>query len=104
MVMLYLFPIACLATLVACVLEAVRARSLSGMRTRSAFVLVGLILSYCIALVVLSFNPWFDDNGAREFLAWRYRWAWAAELAGWLALLVVPAMWGLYALLRAGRG
>lgn len=104
MVMLYLFPLACLVAPDVCIADAVKARSFTGIRTKLTLALVGVVLSYSIALIVLPFNPWFDDNGVREFITWRYRWAWATELAGWLALPVVSVMWGLHALVRAVRG
>ncbi len=101
--MIWLFPPACLAALL--VVAASMARPGEGRRVSpgALTVLAGLVLSYLLGLVLVSADPWFEDNGVREFIEWRFRWAWAAEYAGWLALLVVPVTWAIQAIWRASR-
>lgn len=53
--------------------------------------LAAIVLTYAGALGLISLDPYFDDNGAREYIDWRHRWVWALEIAGWLSLLTVPA-------------
>lgn len=103
MIMMFLFPLALLGALVAWLAGVRQARSFVSAPPVTATMLAALVLSYVLSLGIISYAPWYDDNGSREFIAWPYRWAWAAELAGWLAILVVPAALGLRALARAVR-
>lgn len=57
-----------------------------------AWVIVGLALSYGMALAALCVDPYYDDNGLPEFIDWQFRWLWAAEFAGWLSFIVVPLL------------
>ena len=66
--------------------------------------LATIVLTYAGALGLISLDPYFDDNGAREYIDWRYRWIWAAEIAGWLSLLTVPAALMLGMAIRHIRG
>lgn len=100
MIMLLLFPLILCVTLVLLVASAIRGRRLRSVSSVLVAVLMGLVLSYGLALLFVTLSPWFEDNGVPEFIEWRYRWAWAAELAGWLAIVIVPITLGLCLLLR----
>ncbi len=54
--------------------------------------LAGIALTYAAVLAGIWMNPYFEDNGPPEYIAWRERWALAAEIAGWLSLMTVPVM------------
>ncbi|WP_312428253.1 hypothetical protein [Achromobacter sp.] len=105
MLMILIFPLAfvcVLATWLACV---AKGRSVKAAPPALSAALVALVACYVMGLLVISMDPWFDDNGVPEFISWKYRWAWAAETAGWLAIVILPAVLGLRAafLSRAQR-
>ncbi|QVQ27166.1 hypothetical protein [Achromobacter deleyi] len=93
----FLFPLVFLAVLAIWLVSAWKARSLMAASSLKATVVLALALCYVLALAMISADPWYDDNGSPEFIAWPERFGWAAEIAGWLALLVVPAALGLRA-------
>ncbi|MCO6392562.1 hypothetical protein GTW25_16170 [Aliihoeflea aestuarii] len=101
MLMLYLFPLAVLGAFVAVVADAVRFRSLLEVRAGVGLVLGGLVASYGLALVLLALNPTFEHNNSVSRMNVREIFVWALEIAGWLALVIVPAAFGLWSLLRA---
>jgi hypothetical protein len=93
----FLFPLVFLAVLAIWLVSAWKARSVMAASSLKATIVLALALCYVLALAMISADPWFDDNGSPEFIAWPERFGWAAEIAGWLALLVVPAVLGLRA-------
>lgn len=96
MLMLFLFPAAVLAALVAVIADAFR----SGVRIGNWLILGGLSASYGMAVLILSLNPSYQDNNSISHLGWREVFIWSLELAGLLALVVLPAMFGLRSLVR----
>lgn len=98
MLMILLYPIACLGVAAAWLAYAWKTRSVRSVPSSVTIALLALALCYVLGLAIISLAPWYDDNGAPEFISWQYRWGWAAELAGWLAILVLPAAFGLRAL------
>ncbi len=62
--------------------------------------LAAIVLTYAAVLVGLWMDPYFEDNGPPEYIAWRDRWWLAAEIAGWLSLMTVPVMLMLVASVR----
>ncbi|AVJ28544.1 hypothetical protein CLM73_16295 [Achromobacter spanius] len=105
MLMILIFPlvfVGLLAIWLACV---VKGRSVKAAPSALTATLVALIVCYAMGLLLISIDPWFDDNGVPEFISWKYRWAWAASIAGWLTVVVLPAVLGLRAffLSRARR-
>lgn len=62
-------------------------------RTRSRIavaLLIAIAMAYASALTLLSIDPYFEDNGSIEFIAWRPRLILAMEVAGWLTILTFP--------------
>ena len=105
MLMILVFPlvfVGVLAIWLACV---VKGRSVKGAPHALTVTLVALVVCYAMGLLLISIDPWFDDNGVPEFISWKYRWAWAASIASWLAIVILPALLGLRAffLSRARR-
>lgn len=105
MLMIFIFPlvfVGILAIWLACV---VKGRSVKGAPPALTAALVTLVVCYALGLVMTSIDPWFDDNGVPEFISWKYRWAWAASIAGCLAVVILPGVLGLRAffLSRARR-
>lgn len=103
MLMLYLFPVAVLGAFAATVADAVRFRSLLRVRAGTGLMLGGLVASYGLALVILALHPFYEDNNSVSRLDVKGILIWALELAGWLALAVVPIAFGLWALLNRSR-
>lgn len=101
MIMVLLYPLVLCVALAIWTASAVRARSVVAPR-REAAVVLGLALAYGAGLGLVSAYPYFEDNGMPEFIGWPERWSWAAEYAGWVALLLVPAALGIDAVLRRG--
>lgn len=98
MLMILIFPLAfagVLAIWLACV---VKGRSVKGAPPALTVTLVALAVCYAMGLLLISIDPWFDDNGVPEFISWKYRWAWAASIASWLTVVILPAVLGLRAL------
>ncbi len=56
----------------------------------AAAVLLAIGIAYAVALTLLSSDPYFEDNGSVEFIAWRYRLVLALEVAGWLTPFTLP--------------
>lgn len=102
--MIVLFPLAIFGLSAAWLASACRARSTSAVPSGMTMALMALAVCYILGLTIVSLAPWYDDNGAPAFIAWRYRWAWAAELAGWLAIPVLPTVLGLRSLVRSRGG
>lgn len=86
MVMSVLYVLALLASGVGWIIARRAARPFPSL----APVFVGLVMSYALAMTALCIDPYYEDNGLPEFIEWRFRWAWAAEFAGWFAIVVVP--------------
>src|SRR5262245_23187952 len=103
-IMFFLFPSAALISLILWILNARFSGRWAGSSPELRMVLVGLAASYGLAWLLLCIDPYFDDNGAPEFIEWRFRWAWAQEFAGWLAVFVVPAVFGVQYILGRLRG
>ncbi len=101
--MILLFPLFLVASTIAVVADFVRAGSVRGVRGGLAFFLACLLLCYASAFVLISLDPYFDDNGAPSFIDLRFRWFWAAELAGWIALLFLPTAFALRAAVKGVR-
>ena len=99
--MILVFPLFLAASILAVVADAVRSGSLRGIRSGLTFFLASLVFCYALAFVLISLDPYFDDNGSRSFITLRYRWFWAAEIGGWLSLLIVPAAFAVRALVRS---
>lgn len=62
-------------------------------RTRSgsaAARLLAIAMADAIALTMLGIDPYFEDNGSIEFIAWRPRLLLAMEVAGWLTIPTFP--------------
>jgi uncharacterized membrane protein YkvI len=100
MLMLFLFPIGLGAAMVALVADAVRFGSVWRVRTGIVLICAALIVSYGVAFTVLALDPYFEDNGSPARIDARHLWIWALELAGWLALAIVPIMFALRARLQ----
>ncbi|KQU81771.1 hypothetical protein ASD00_35060 [Ensifer sp. Root31] len=98
MFMFFVFPVALLLTSTVWMRSAWNARSVCGASSVAATLLAAFTLCYVVALAQVSLDPWFDDNGVREFIAWRYRWGWAAMFAGWYTIVIVPLAFGFRAL------
>ena len=62
--------------------------------------LIAVALAYGVALAAISYDPYFEDNGAPEYIEWRFRWVLAAELGGWLTILTLPLVLAAGALYR----
>lgn len=63
------------------------------LRTRrwiAAAVLLAIGIAYVVALTLISSDPYFEDNGSIEFIAWRYRLVLALEVTGWLTPMTFP--------------
>jgi hypothetical protein len=97
MLMILIFPLVFVGVLTIWLACVVKGRSVKGAPPALTVTLFALVLCYAMGLILISLDPWFDDNGVPEFISWKYRWAWAASIAGWLAIVVLPAMLGLRA-------
>ncbi|WP_313064593.1 hypothetical protein [Achromobacter animicus] len=97
MLMILIFPLVFVGTLAIWLACVVKGRSVKAAPPALTVTLLALILCYAMGLILISLDPWFDDNGVPEFISWKYRWAWAASIAGWLAIVVLPAALGLRA-------
>ena len=64
------------------------------------FVAGCVALTYPGSLLLVSLDPYFDDNGVQEYIPWRFRWAWAWIYAGLLQFAVIPCALGLWFLAR----
>ena len=98
MLMILIFPLVFLGVLTIWLACVMKGRSVKGAPPALTATLVALVVCYALGLVLISIDPWFDDNGVPEFISWRYRWAWAASIAGWLTVVILPAVLGLRAL------
>lgn len=63
-------------------------------------IFIGLVLSYVVAMLALCIDPYYEDNGLPEFIDWQDRWMWAAAFAGWVALVAVPIVFAVGAVIR----
>jgi len=97
MLMILIFPLVFVGVLAFWLASVVKGRSVTGAPPALTATLVALVVCYALGLILISIDPWFDDNGVPEFISWKYRWAWAASVAGWLAIVVLPALLGLRA-------
>lgn len=97
MLMILIFPLVFVGVLTIWLACAVKGRSVKGAPPALTVTLLASVLCYAMGLILISMDPWFDDNGVPEFISWKYRWAWAAEYAGWLAIVILPAGLGLRA-------
>ncbi|WP_076073109.1 hypothetical protein [Sphingomonas montana] len=81
--MMFVLPVVAITLLVATI------------RTRRWFGVAALIaigVTYGATLGAISLDPYFDDNGSREFIEWRHRWIWALILAvagTWIVAVLV---------------
>lgn len=98
MLMILIFPLVFLGVLAIWLACVVKGRSVKGTPPALTATLVTLVVCYALGLVLISIDPWFDDNGVPEFISWKYRWAWAASIASWLTVVILPAVLGLRAL------
>lgn len=98
MLMILLFPLAFLVVLAIWLAHVWKKRSVKSAPSAITTTLVALVVCYALGLALISMDPWYDDNGAPEFISWRYRWVWAGWLASWLAILVLPVVLGLRSL------
>ncbi|MNV77883.1 hypothetical protein D3C71_1713440 [compost metagenome] len=98
MLMILLFPLAFLVVLAIWLAHVWKKRSVKSAPSAITTTLVALVVCYALGLALISIDPWYDDNGAPEFISWQYRWVWAGWLASWLAILVLPLVVGLRAL------
>ncbi len=90
MLMILFYPLAFVGVSVAWLAYLWKGRSMKSVPPSVTAALVALIVCYVLGLAMISIAPWYDDNGVPEFISWQYRWGWAAELAGWLAIPVLP--------------
>ena len=97
MLMILIFPLVLVGVLTIWLACVVKERSVKRAPPALTVTLLALVLCYAMGLILISLDPWFDDNGVPEFISWKYRWAWAASIAGWLAIVVLPAVLGLRA-------
>ncbi|MBV7501725.1 hypothetical protein [Achromobacter sp. ACM05] len=97
MLMILIFPLVFVGVLTIWLACVVKGRSVKRAPPALTVTFLALVLCYAMGLIVISLDPWFDDNGVPEFISWKYRWAWAASIAGWLAIVVLPAVLGLRA-------
>ena len=97
MLIIFIFPLVFVGTLAIWLACVAKGRSLKKAPPALTTTLIALVICYAMGLLVISIDPWFDDNGVPEFISWKYRWAWAAEYAGWLAIVILPAGLGLRA-------
>ncbi|MCO5158198.1 MAG: hypothetical protein M9945_15860 [Aquamicrobium sp.] len=88
--MILLYPLAFVGVSAAWLAYLWKGRSMKSVPPSVTAALEALTVCYILGLAIISVAPWYDDNGAPEFISWRYRWGWAAELAGWLAIPVLP--------------
>lgn len=93
MLMLFVFPIAVLGTLAALVAQMFRFGSPLKARAGIWLVLGGLAASYAPAIILLAFN------GSSSRIHTSDSWFGAFELAGRLALAIIPAIFGLGSLI-----
>ncbi len=71
---------------------------LKAAETRPWLLMTGCVfLSYLCGLGFVCCDPYFDDNEAREFISWQFRWAWAWMWAGLFQFAIIPCGFGLYA-------
>jgi hypothetical protein len=56
----------------------------------AAALLLAIGIAYAAALIAISMDPTFEDNGSIEFIEWRYRFVIALEGAGWLTCGTFP--------------
>ena len=54
------------------------------------FILIGLAITYFVSLSIVSWDPYFDDNGRTSFIEWSQRWIWAIPIASLCQLIIVP--------------
>lgn len=97
MMMVLFFPLVFLGILASWLAYVWKNRSVKSVPSAITTALLALVFCYALSLILISMDPWYDDNGAPEFISWQYRWAWAAWLAGWLAMLILPIIFGLRA-------
>lgn len=55
---------------------------------------------FVFAYVEVSLDPYFDDNGSREFIRLEDRWFWALLLAGLIELIAGPVLFLGYLFLK----
>lgn len=90
MVMFLLFPVFAFGALAIWTASAIRGGSVRVVPPPQTAAILGFALSYGLGLLLVSLDPYIEDNGVRDFVPWPFRWIWAAELAGWIAILLVP--------------
>ena len=89
MLMILIFPLVFVGVLTIWLACVVKGRSVKGAPPALTVTLLALILCYAMGLILISMDPWFDDNGVPEFISWKYRWAWAA---GTVSIFVFEAL------------
>jgi hypothetical protein len=91
--LLFVFPVSVLLAIAATVL-CWHQRGYHALPTQRCWAaLIGLGLSYVVALALVCAESYFTDNGVEEFIAWPQRWAWAALFASVLQWVLVPIAW-----------
>lgn len=98
MLMILIFPLAFVGVLAIWLACVAKGRSVRGAPPALTATLVALVVCYAMGLLLISIDPWFDDNGVPEFISWKYRWAWAAWIASGLTIVILPAVLGLRAI------
>jgi hypothetical protein len=58
-------------------------------------ILTYLAICYLAGFAAVCADPYWEDNGGREFIPMRGRWGWAALLAGFFEIILSPALWAM---------
>ncbi|WAJ28278.1 hypothetical protein [Antarcticirhabdus aurantiaca] len=98
MVLILLFPMAVLGAAVLLLLSRHRTGTWKAARGGPLLLLLTLLASYALAFAALNADPYYEDNGAAEFIEFRYRWTWAAVIGGLVSMFSVPGVFALRAL------
>jgi hypothetical protein len=88
--LLFAFPVSVLLALAATALSWHQCGHRAQPTQRCWAVLIGLGLSYLVALALVCADPYFTDNEVEEFIAWPQRWGWALMVASVLQWVLVP--------------
>jgi predicted metal-dependent HD superfamily phosphohydrolase len=99
--LLLLFPIACLLAFAWALRTRLRTGKWSSARSGPSVLALCLGCCYLAAFMSLNLDPYYEDNGWPEFMELRYRWVWASALGGLLAMFVVPCVFAVRSILHA---
>lgn len=92
LVFLMLFPLGLLVALAWAAARAARRGRWRDALGAPLLILLALVACFVAGYIVISADPYFDDNGAPAFIEPEFRWVWALLFGGLFSVVVVPSV------------